>query len=224
MAPHSVAVATYISSWVKSFNYLSSLVYGLFSLNIAPHKPSIHFSMNHLNISIMRKHLYLLTLLLALTLGASAQKFALVDMQYILKNIPNYEMMNEQLETVSKRWQQEVQTLQDKAETLYKKYQSDLVFLTAEQKRQREEEIVKTEQQATELQGKYFGPEGELFERRSKMVKPLQDEIWQAIKEIASQSGFQLVLDRSTAGIVFANPSIDISDQVLAKLGYGRSR
>ena len=90
----------------------------------------------------MRKHLYLLTLLLALTLGASAQKFALVDMQYILKNIPNYEMMNEQLETVSKRWQQEVKTLQDKAETLYKKYQSDLVFLTAEQKRQREEEIV----------------------------------------------------------------------------------
>ena len=89
----------------------------------------------------MRKHLYLLTLLLALTLGASAQKFALVDMQYILKNIPNYEMMNEQLETVSKRWQQEVKTLQDKAETLYKKYQSDLVFLTAEQKRQREEEI-----------------------------------------------------------------------------------
>ena len=172
----------------------------------------------------MRKHLYLLTLLLALTLGASAQKFALVDMQYILKNIPNYEMMNEQLETVSKRWQQEVKTLQDKAETLYKKYQSDLVFLTAEQKRQREEEIVKTEQDATELQGKYFGPEGELFERRSKMVKPLQDEIWQAIKEIASQSGFQLVLDRSTAGIVFANPSIDISDQVLEKLGYGRMR
>ncbi len=171
----------------------------------------------------MRKHLYLLTLLLALTLGASAQKFALVDMQYILKNIPNYEMMNEQLETVSKRWQQEVKTLQDKAETLYKKYQSDLVFLTAEQKRQREEEIVKIEQQATELQGKYFGPKGELFERRSKMVKPLQDEIWQAIKEIASQSGFQLVLDRSTAGIVFANPSIDISDQVLEKLGYGRA-
>ena len=102
----------------------------------------------------MRKHLYLLTLALVLTLGASAQKFALVDMQYILKSIPNYEMMNEQLETVSKRWQQEVKTLQDKAETLYKKYQGDLVFLTAEQKRQREEEIVKTEQQATELQGK----------------------------------------------------------------------
>ena len=187
------------------------------SLNKELPKPSIHTSTDLLNINIMRKHLYLLTLLLALTLGASAQKFALVDMQYILKNIPNYEMMNEQLETVSKRWQQEVKTLQDK-------YQSDLVFLTAEQKRQREEEIVKTEQQATELQGKYFGPEGELFERRSKMVKPLQDEIWQAIKEIASQSRFQLVLDRSTAGIVFANPSIDISDQVLEKLGYGRKR
>lgn len=170
----------------------------------------------------MKKHLLLLTLLMTVSLGASAQKFALVDMQYILKNIPNYEMMNEQLETVSKRWQQEVKTLQDEAEMLYKKYQSDLVFLTSEQKRDREQTIIQTEQKAADLQGKYFGPEGELFKKRSEMIKPLQDEIWQAIKEIAQQNSFQLVLDRSTSGIVFANPAIDISDQVLSKLGYAK--
>lgn len=170
----------------------------------------------------MRKLTILLSLLLALTIGASAQKFALVDMQYILKNIPNYEMMNEQLETVSKRWEQEVKTLQNEAEMLYKKYQSDLVFLSAAQKKEREEAIVKTEQKAAELQGKYFGPEGELFKKRNEMMKPLQDEIWQAIKEISQQNNFQLVLDRSTSGIIFANPGIDISDQVLSKLGYSR--
>lgn len=170
----------------------------------------------------MRKLTILLSLLLALTIGASAQKFALVDMQYILKNIPNYEMMNEQLETVSKRWEQEVKTLQNEAEMLYKKYQSDLVFLSAAQKKEREEAIVKTEQKAAELQGKYFGPEGELFKKRNEMMKPLQDEIWQAIKEISQQNNFQLVLDRSTSGIIFANPGIDISDQVLSKLEYSR--
>src|SRR3712207_6711813 len=159
-----VAIYTYYSG--KSSNHL----------NIKHPPPShIHISsINPLTNTGMRKLTILLSLLLALTVGASAQKFALVDMQYILKNIPNYEMMNEQLETVSKRWEQEVKTLQNEAEMLYKKYQSDLVFLSAAQKKEREEAIVKTEQKAAELQGKYFGPEGELFKKRNEMMKPLQ--------------------------------------------------
>ncbi len=149
-----------------------------------------------------------------------AQKYALIDMEYILKNIPDYEMMNEQLEAVTKKWNEEVTALRNEAETLYKKYQTDLVFLSAEQKKTREEAIVKKEKQASELQTKYFGPEGELFKKRTKLMKPIQDEIWNAIKEIAVQNSFQLVLDRGTAGIVYANPGIDISDAVLRKLGF----
>lgn len=170
----------------------------------------------------MRK--VLLTLVIAATtaLVSWAQKYALVDMEYILKNVPNYEMMNEQLESVSKKWQQEVQKLQSEAETLYKKYQKDLVFLSAEQKKSREQEIVKREQAAAELQTKYFGPEGELYTKRTEMMKPIQDEIWEAIKEIAKANSFQLVLDRGTAGIIYANPGIDISDQVLKKMGYAK--
>ena len=147
----------------------------------------------------------------ATTLTAFAQKYALVDMEYILKNIPNYEMMNEQLESVSKKWQQEVQKVQTEAETLYKKYQKT-----------REDEILKKEQAATELQTKYFGPEGELYKKRNEMMKPIQDEIWEAIKEIAKANSFQLVLDRGTSGIIYANPGIDISDQVLKKMGYSK--
>lgn len=170
----------------------------------------------------MRK--VLLTFVIAATtaLVSWAQKYALVDMEYILKNVPNYEMMNEQLESVSKKWQQEVQKLQSEAETLYKKYQKDLVFLSAEQKKSREQEIVKREQAAAELQTKYFGPEGELYTKRTEMMKPIQDEIWEAIKEIAKANSFQLVLDRGTAGIIYANPGIDISDQVLKKMGYAK--
>ena len=106
----------------------------------------------------MRKVLITITLLLTATFFAVAQKYALVDMEYILKNIPDYEMMNEQLDAVSKKWSEEVKKLQFDAETMYKKYQTDLVYLSATQKKQREEAIVKKEQEATELQTKYFGP------------------------------------------------------------------
>ncbi len=168
----------------------------------------------------MRKGLITIMMMLAASLFAVAQKYALVDMEYILKNIPDYEMMNEQLDAVSKKWGEEVKKLQFDAETMYKKYQSDLVYLSAAQKKEREDAIVKKEQEATELQTKYFGPEGELYKKRNELMKPIQDEIWNAIKEIARNNNFYLVLDRATSGIIYANPGIDISDSVLKKLGY----
>ena len=168
----------------------------------------------------MRKGLITIMMMLAASLFAVAQKYALVDMEYILKNIPDYEMMNEQLDAVSKKWGEEVKKLQFDAETIYKKYQSDLVYLSAAQKKEREDAIVKKEQEATELQTKYFGPEGELYKKRNELMKPIQDEIWNAIKEIARNNNFYLVLDRATSGIIYANPGIDISDSVLKKLGY----
>lgn len=168
----------------------------------------------------MRKGLITIMMMLAASLFAVAQKYALVDMEYILKNIPDYEMMNEQLDAVSKKWGEEVKKLQFDAETMYKKYQSDLVYLSAAQKKEREDAIVKKEQEATELQTKYFGPEGELYKKRNELMKPIQDEIWNVIKEIAKNNNFYLVLDRATSGIIYANPGIDISDSVLKKLGY----
>lgn len=166
----------------------------------------------------------LLVGLLSCSYSAKAQKYALVDMEYILKNIPDYEMMNEQLEAITKKWTTEVTAKRNEAETMYKKYQTDLVFLSAKQKKEREEAIVKKEQQASELQSKYFGPEGELFKKRSELMKPIQDEVWNAIKELAIKNSFQLVLDRGTTGIVYANPGIDISDAVLKKLGYSSQK
>lgn len=171
------------------------------------------------------KYIKQILILLAIGIAASftqanAQKYALVDMEYILKNIPDYEMMNEQLESVSKKWNEEVKKLRSEAESMYKKYQSDLVFLSAEQKTARENSIVKKEQEAAELQSKYFGPEGELFKKRGELMKPIQDEVWQAIKDLAQANGFQLVLDRGASGIVYANPGVDISDAVLKKLGF----
>ena len=155
--------------------------------------------------------------------GAFAQKYALVDMEYILKNIPQYEMANEQLKQVSLRWQKEVETISKEAETLFKNYQSDQVFLTDEQKKKKEEEIVAKEKEAAELQAKYFGPQGELYKKRQSLVEPIQDDIYEAVKKVSEEKGFQVIFDRaSSAGIIFASPKIDVSNLVLAKLGYSK--
>ena len=171
----------------------------------------------------MKKIITLGCLMLLCSSSGMAQKFALIDMEYILKNIPAYEMTNEQLSQVSKKWQNEVEALQQEAQNMYKNYQSDLVFLSAEMKTKREEEIVKKEQEAQELKRKYFGPEGELYKKRETLMKPIQDEIYNAVKEISDDRGYQIVWDRASAmSIIFASPKIDISNEVLIKLGYSK--
>lgn len=153
--------------------------------------------------------------------AGSAQKFALIDMEYILKNVPAYEMANEQLNQLSQRWQKEVEAATTEADALYKQYLSDKVFLTEEQVKKREEEIVAKEQEATELRYKYFGPEGELYQKRQTLMKPIQDDIYNAVKKISEERGYQTIFDRaSSANIIYASPRIDISNEVLAKLGY----
>lgn len=160
-------------------------------------------------------------LLIVMVLSAQAQKFALVDMEYILKNIPAYERANEQLNQVSRKWQAEVDALTTEAQNLYKNYQSEAVFLSEEQKTKREDAIVAKEKEAAELKKKYFGPEGELYKKRESLMAPIQEEIYNAVKDISDAKGYQLILDRaSDAGIIFANPKIDISNDVLTKLGY----
>ena len=168
------------------------------------------------------KKLFILSMMLcAFALQSYAQKFALIDMEYILSNIPAYERANEQLNQVSKKWQAEVEAVDNKAKSLYKNYQNEAVFLSEEQKKVHEQEIVDKEKEAAELKKKYFGPEGELYKKRVSLIEPIQEEIYNAVKGIAQSKGFQLILDRaSDTGIIFASPSIDISNEVLAKLGY----
>jgi outer membrane protein len=117
----------------------------------------------------------------------------------------------------------EVETVQQDAQNLYKTYQADLVFLSPEMKTKREAEIVAKEQEAQELKRKYFGSEGELFKKRQSLVRPIQDEIYNAVKSIAERQGYALVIDRASAmSIIYATPKIDISDEVLTALGYSK--
>ena len=171
----------------------------------------------------MKKLALALIAVVAGIFGAQAQKFALVDMEYVLKNIPAYEMANEQLNQQSQRWQREVDELKKEADTMYKNYQSDMVFLTDEQKKKKEEEIVAKEKEASQLQYKYFGPQGELFKKRQSLLKPIQDDVYNAVKKVSEERGFQVIFDRaSSQSIVFASPRIDVSNEVLSKLGYSK--
>ncbi len=154
---------------------------------------------------------------------ASAQKFALLDMEYILKNVPAYERANEQLNQVSKKWQAEIEALNTEAGTMYKNYQNEVVFLSEEQKKERQEAIMQKEKEASELKRKYFGPEGELYKKREALITPIQEEIYNTVKEISELRGYSLVIDRaSDSGIIFGSPKIDISNEVLEKLGYAQ--
>ena len=172
----------------------------------------------------MKKSIVLTLVLAAMcAVGAAAQKFALVDMEYILKNYPQYEMANEQLNQVSQRWQKEVEAKSAEAEQLYKQYQADMVYLTAEQKKSRENDVLQAEKSATELKYKYFGPEGELYKKRQSLMEPIQDEIYNAVKKLSEERGYQCIFDRaSSANIIYASPRIDISNEVLDKLGYSK--
>ena len=116
------------------------------------------------------KKVIMMMVMCAATLSLHAQKFALLDMDYILRNIPAYERANEQLSQVSKKWQAEVEALQTEAQTMYKDYQKEVVFLSQEQKKARQDAIMEKEREASELKKKYFGPEGELFKKRTALM------------------------------------------------------
>ena len=169
----------------------------------------------------MKKLAIILIAVCACAIGARAQKFALVDMEYILNNVPAYEMANEQLNQLSQRWQKEVEAAATEAQNMYQNFLADKVFLTDEQVKKRDEEIVAKVKAATELRYKYFGPEGELNKKRQTLLKPVQDDIYNAIKKVAEEKGYQCIFDRaSSSDIIFASPRIDISNDVLAKMGY----
>ena len=169
------------------------------------------------------KKIIMMLMMAVMAITANAQKYALIDMEYILKNVPAYERANEQLNQVSKKWQAEVEALNIDASTMYKNYQNEVVFLSQEQKKAKQEAIMNKEKEASELKKKYFGPEGELFKKREALMGPIQEEIYNAVKEISDLRGYSLVLDRaSDTSIIFGSPKIDISNEVLEKLGYSK--
>ena len=166
----------------------------------------------------LKKTLIVAMALAACALTSVAQKFAMVDMEYVLSNVAAYEVANNQLEQLSQRWQKEVENVSREAETMYNNYKSQMPFLTDDQKKKQE-----AEKEAVELRNKYFGPEGEMYKKRQSLMQPIQEEVYNAVKKVAEEKGYMCIFDRaSSADIIFASPRIDVSNDVLAKLGYSK--
>lgn len=171
----------------------------------------------------MKRFLFIAILILGCCSPAiMAQKFAAayLDMQYILKNLPQYEIANEQLAMISKRWQKEIDNAQQEVQILVSNYQTEQIFLSADMKKKREDEILEKEQQVLELKRKYFGESGEWYKKRESLLKPIQEEIYNVVQEIANEKKYDIVKDRSAdPSLIYMSSRLDISDQVLEKLG-----
>jgi outer membrane protein len=169
----------------------------------------------------MKHAVLLIVAIFAVSSFSYAQKFAYVDTEYILSNIPSYKAAQDEINKQAEQWKAEVDALYQEIDKMYKDYQAEKPLLTQEMRSQREEEIVKKEQAAKQLQNDYFGQEGLLYKKRTEKISPIQDEIYNALKEISNEGGYALIFDTSSGPtILYSNPRYDISDQVLERLGY----
>ncbi len=169
------------------------------------------------------KRIIILLFVSAMAIGTGFAKdmsVVYIDMQYILKNLPQYEQAQEQLTMLSKRWQKEIEAAQQEARVMATNYQTEQIFLSESMRTEREQEIVKKEQEVLELKRKYFGQEGELYKKREALIKPIQDDIYTAIQDLANEKKIDIVKDRSAdPSLIYMSSKLDISDQVLHKLG-----
>jgi outer membrane protein len=169
----------------------------------------------------MKKLLLLSLLFVGMVSMGYAQKYAFVDTEYILGNIPSYKAAQEQLDKLSQQYQKELETLHAELDKMYKDFQSEAVLLSDDMKRRREDVIVTKEKEYKKLQRQYFGPEGDLFRKRQSLIKPIQDDVFKVIQEIAEQGAYSIIFDKAGGlSLIYTNPKFDLSDQVLQKLGY----
>jgi len=169
----------------------------------------------------MKRITLVLAAILLIAASGFAQKFAYVDTEYILSRIPTFKAAQEQLDKIAGQYQAEIEEEYQKLETMFQDFEKEKVLLTEEMKRKREDEIIQRERTVKELQMEYFGREGMLFKKREELVKPIQDQVFNTVKEIATEGGFAVIFDSAgSANMLYTNPRYDKSDEVLQKLGY----
>jgi outer membrane protein len=169
----------------------------------------------------MKRILITLIAIVAISLSSYSQKYAFVDTEYILGNIPAYKAAQEQLDQLSSQYQKELEKIQADLEQMYNDFRAESVLLSDDMKRKREDVIVTKEKEYRNLQQKYFGMDGELFKKRQGLVKPIQDDIFNAVKEIATAGNYSVIFDKSgSLTMLYTDPKFNLSDQVLEKLGY----
>lgn len=170
------------------------------------------------------KKIVLITLsLIVIQFGVKAQKFGFVDTGEILENIPEYREAQKELDDLSVKWQNQIEAKYADIDRMYKSYQAEQVLMTDDMKRKREDEIIKKEKEAKDYQKSKFGVDGELFKKRQELVQPIQDKIYNTVKEIATEGNYAIIFDSADqSNILFSSSKYDKSEDVLKKLGYDK--
>ena len=169
----------------------------------------------------MKRTMLVLLLCALMSVGTTAQKFAFVDTEYILNKIPAYKSAKEQLEQISKAYEGEVDKGYSALDEKVKQFQSEQVLLTADRRQKKQQEIIEDEKKVKALQQKYFGRDGMLAKKQEELIKPIQDQVYAAVKSVASEGGYAAIIDvAASSSVLYSSPRYDKSDEVLAKLGY----
>ena len=164
---------------------------------------------------------YLVVLLTAAAWTAQAQKFAYIDSEYVLLHMPEYATAQTDLNNYAIQWQSDIEAKLEAADRLEVAYRAERVLLTAEMRVKREDEIAKKRAEAKDMQKQKFGVDGELFQKRQELIEPIQQQIFESLKDIASGSGYMVIFDKSNqSNMLYTNPKYDISDRLIKKLGY----
>lgn len=173
----------------------------------------------------MKKLILTFSIILATTVATFAQKFAYVDTEYILGQIPEYKAAQAELDKISIQWQKEIEAKYAEIDKMYKAYQAEQILLTDDMKKKREGDIIAKEKDAKDLQKLRFGVDGELFKKRQELVKPIQDKVYNAIKAVAEKGAYSIIFDKSSdLTMLYASSKLDKSDDVLKQMGYGASK
>lgn len=169
----------------------------------------------------MKKLILIVSIVLVTGATAFAQKFAYVDTEYILGQIPEYKAAQADLDKISVQWQKEIEAKYAEIDKMYKAYQAEQILLTEDMKKKREGDIVSKEKEAKELQKIRFGVDGELFKKRQELVKPIQDKVYSAVKAVADKGTYSIIFDKSSdLTMLYASSKLDKSDEVLKQMGY----
>ncbi len=170
----------------------------------------------------MKKLLIIFCLLCSMGLMAqSAQKVGCIDSKYIFSKIPDYTAAETKIKEMAVSWQKEIDAKKNSIDQLYKNYEADKILLSAEMKTKREQDIAKAEQELKDLQNQYFGKDGELFKQREKLIKPIQDKVYKAVKDYAESKGYALIIDKAgDVSVLYVNAKNEISGDILKQLGY----
>jgi outer membrane protein len=154
-------------------------------------------------------------------LVVSAQKYSYVDTDYILANIPEYSAAKKELNSISVKWQKEIETKIAEVDKMYNDFQVEKILLTEDLRIKREEEIIKKEREVKDLQMKRFGTDGDLFKKQQELIKPIQDKVYNAIMELAESKGIGMVFDKAgTTTVIYSQAKYNISDDVIRQMGY----